>query len=132
MIELEDITVSFDTVTAVTDVDLTVDPGEFVTVVGPSGCGKTTLLRVIGGLLEPTRGTATIGSEPPTVRRDAGDIGYVFQDHPFAHPSSPGDAGNDRSACVVAIRSSTGSPRSRSVSWSCVQSITVPSPSSIR
>ena len=81
MIELEDITVSFDTVTAVTDVDLTVDPGEFVTVVGPSGCGKTTLLRVIGGLLEPTRGTATIGSEPPTVRRDAGDIGYVFQDH---------------------------------------------------
>ena len=65
MIDLDGVTVAFDTVTAVEGVDLGVESGEFVTVVGPSGCGKTTLLRVIGGLVEPTDGTLTVGSAPP-------------------------------------------------------------------
>ena len=81
MIDLDGVTVAFDTVTAVEGVDLGVESGEFVTVVGPSGCGKTTLLRVIGGLVEPTDGTVTVGSAPPAERRDDGDIGYVFQEH---------------------------------------------------
>ena len=81
MIELEGITVSFDTVTAVEDIDLSVESGEFVTIVGPSGCGKTTLLRVVGGLVDPTDGNVAIGGDSPTTRRDGGDIGYVFQEH---------------------------------------------------
>ncbi|MGC5629631.1 ABC transporter ATP-binding protein [Georgenia sp. Z1344] len=56
---------------ALTDVDLTVSPGELVTVVGPSGCGKSTLLRLAAGLDRPTAGTLT-------TRTDA--ISYVFQD----------------------------------------------------
>ena len=49
---------------ALDDVSLTIDVGEFVTVVGPSGCGKSTLLKVIAGLTRPTSGTATFQGRP--------------------------------------------------------------------
>ena len=52
-------------------VDLTVNRGEFVTVVGPSGCGKSTLLRIASGLESASEGTATLATDR---------IGYVFQD----------------------------------------------------
>ena len=56
---------------ALSGVDLTVQRGEFVTVVGPSGCGKSTLLRIASGLESASEGTATVN----TTR-----VGYVFQD----------------------------------------------------
>jgi NitT/TauT family transport system ATP-binding protein len=56
---------------ALHDVDLTVDAGEFVSVVGPSGCGKSTLLRLASGLDEPTSGQVDVASKR---------LGYVFQD----------------------------------------------------
>jgi NitT/TauT family transport system ATP-binding protein len=56
---------------ALRGVDLTVDRGEFVSVVGPSGCGKSTLLRLASGLDKATAGETRVGS-----RR----VGYVFQD----------------------------------------------------
>ena len=56
---------------------LRVDAGEFVCVVGPSGCGKTTLLRILGGLLQPTRGQVILKGEPLAGPRS--EIGYVFQ-----------------------------------------------------
>ena len=46
---------------AVKDNSLTIEPGEFVTLLGPSGCGKTTTLRMIAGLETPTCGRITIG-----------------------------------------------------------------------
>ena len=53
------------------DVSLSIDNGEFVTIVGPSGCGKSTLLRIASGLLTATAGTIDV---------DPAGIGYVFQD----------------------------------------------------
>jgi NitT/TauT family transport system ATP-binding protein len=50
-------------VTALSDVDLTVGRGEFLSVVGPSGCGKSTLLRVIAGLQKPTGGVVRLHHE---------------------------------------------------------------------
>ncbi|MFI1728338.1 ABC transporter ATP-binding protein [Streptomyces acidicola] len=57
--------------TALTDVNLSMGPGEFIAVVGPSGCGKSTLLRLASGLDTPSAGT---------VRTADGSVGYVFQD----------------------------------------------------
>jgi len=67
-------------VTALQDIDLELAPREFVSLIGPSGCGKSTLLRVIGDLIEPTRGSVTINGKSARQARNDGDYGIVFQD----------------------------------------------------
>ena len=59
--------------------DLTIAAGEFVCVVGPSGCGKTTLLRLLGGLLEPTTGSVQYAGKP--VNGPRSDVAVMFQDY---------------------------------------------------
>jgi len=81
VIDVEGVSVVYGSVTAIEDVDLHVADGEFLTVVGPSGCGKTTLLRTISGLESPTAGRVRVAGEPPAAAREAGNIGYVFQQH---------------------------------------------------
>ncbi len=72
-------TVSGETSTALQAIDLTIAPGEFVSLIGPSGCGKSTLLRIIGDLTEPSAGTVSVNGKPaPKARRDR-DYGMVFQ-----------------------------------------------------
>jgi NitT/TauT family transport system ATP-binding protein len=59
------------------NVDMTLKPGVFCSIVGPSGCGKSTMLRIIDGLIEPRSGTVKIGDSPvvgPSLER-----GFVFQ-----------------------------------------------------
>ena len=82
VVSIEGVTKSFakGNVTALSEIDLQLVAGEFVSLIGPSGCGKSTLLRVIGDLVEPTAGAVTINGKPaPQARRDR-DYGIVFQD----------------------------------------------------
>lgn len=74
-------------VTAVNDVTLNIDQGEFVAIMGPSGSGKTTLLNMVGGIDRPNHGqvmideidiTALSDKELIAFRRD--NIGFIFQD----------------------------------------------------
>lgn len=66
---------------ALTDVNFTVDSGEFVAIVGPSGCGKSTLLSLICGLIQPETGQILLTGQPHTTSRQ---IGYMLQkDHLF-------------------------------------------------
>lgn len=66
-------------VQALAPVDLEVADGAFVSLVGPSGCGKSTLLKVLADLMPPTQGQVSINGLPPSVLRQAGRIGLVFQ-----------------------------------------------------
>ena len=63
---------------ALSNVDLDVAPGEFVSFIGPSGCGKTTLLRVIADLEQPTGGTISVNGMTPREARLKRAYGYVF------------------------------------------------------
>lgn len=63
--------------TALRDLDMTVEPGEFCAVVGPTGCGKSTTLGLISGLEPPSEGEVEVFGQP--VNGIAGGIGYVFQ-----------------------------------------------------
>ncbi|HEY2642393.1 MAG TPA: ABC transporter ATP-binding protein, partial [Galbitalea sp.] len=67
---------------ALAGIDLTIDGGEFMTLLGPSGSGKTTLLRIIAGLIEPSAGSVLIDqvdvTSLPTQQRD---ISFVFQSY---------------------------------------------------
>jgi len=60
-VELDRVTVRFSDFTAVEDVSLRIERGEFFSILGPSGCGKTTILRTISGFVEPTGGAVRIG-----------------------------------------------------------------------
>ncbi len=66
-------------VDALIDVNLTVEPGEFVSLIGPSGCGKSTLLRLIANLLEPTTGSITVNGKSASQSRLDQDYGMAFQ-----------------------------------------------------
>ncbi|HEX5246913.1 MAG TPA: ABC transporter ATP-binding protein [Gaiellaceae bacterium] len=82
VVEIAGVTKTFaqGNVTALENIELELQPGEFVSLIGPSGCGKSTLLRVIGDLTPPTSGTVTVNGKPAHRARKDGDYGIVFQD----------------------------------------------------
>jgi len=66
-------------VQALTDVNLSIRKGEFVSFIGPSGCGKTTFLRVVADLEQPTAGEIRVNGMSPDEARKSRSYGYVFQ-----------------------------------------------------
>ncbi len=88
-LELRNVVQRFGATTALSDVSLSVAPGEFIALLGPSGCGKTTMLQIIAGFLKPTGGEVVLGGRhvenvPANRRR----IGMVFQNYAlFPHMS---------------------------------------------
>jgi putative ABC transport system ATP-binding protein len=85
-------------VDAVHEVDLTVDTGEWVSIMGPSGCGKSTLLHLLGGLDAPDGGSVSIAGEPVTGRSESARavlrrrlVGYVFQFYNLVPDLSAGE-----------------------------------------
>jgi NitT/TauT family transport system ATP-binding protein len=68
-------------VTALSNLDIAVAPGEFVSIVGPSGCGKSTVIRLAAGLEHATDGSVDIDGRPPADLARTHELGVAFQDH---------------------------------------------------
>jgi NitT/TauT family transport system ATP-binding protein len=66
-------------VDALVDIELTITPGEFVSLIGPSGCGKSTLLRLIANLIDPTEGDVLVNGKSAAQARLDQDYGMAFQ-----------------------------------------------------
>jgi NitT/TauT family transport system ATP-binding protein len=67
---------------ALVNINLSIETGEFVSIVGPSGCGKSTLLNIISGLIKPSGGKVIVNGEELTAYSQK--LGYMFQrDHLF-------------------------------------------------
>ena len=83
-VSCRDISVRFFTerrsVTALHNVSLDIQSGEFLSLLGPSGCGKSTFLRVVADLIAPTTGSLQVLGVTPETARLRRDIGFVFQD----------------------------------------------------
>jgi NitT/TauT family transport system ATP-binding protein len=83
VISARDLSLTFTTndgpVHALSNINLDINEGEFVSLIGPSGCGKTTLLRVIADLEKPTGGSISVNGMTPNQAREKRAYGYVFQ-----------------------------------------------------
>ena len=79
---LTGVTKTYDTFTAVDNIDLTIPQGSFFALLGPSGCGKTTTLRMVAGLEQPTVGTISIGgSDITSTKPYQRNVNTVFQNY---------------------------------------------------
>lgn len=79
LIDVKNVSHFYNSLHVLDDINLQVKEGEFISVVGPSGCGKTTLLKILGGLLSPTRGELSIKGNSIDVALKRRDFGFVFQ-----------------------------------------------------
>ncbi len=95
LIELRRVAKTYSGVEVLHDIDLILRDGEFMTVLGPSGSGKTTILRVIGGLVRPTRGAVLLdGADISAMPINRRPFNTVFQDYAlFPHMTVEGNVG---------------------------------------
>lgn len=76
-IECRAVSKSYGDFSALKEVDLTIDEGDFLVLFGPNGAGKTTLLKILCGMTRPTSGTATVGGADSHSRQIRGKIGVI-------------------------------------------------------
>lgn len=83
VVQVDQVSLDFATkdgiVSALSEVGLSIEKGEFVSFIGPSGCGKTTLMRVLADLETPTAGQVRVNGMTPAQARQERAYGYVFQ-----------------------------------------------------
>lgn len=79
IIEVRNLTKYYNSLHVLNEISFNINCGEFVSIIGPSGCGKTTLLKIISGLIKPTKGEIIINGNPVEIALKRKEFGFVFQ-----------------------------------------------------
>lgn len=91
-LKIEGVSKKYGSFTALNDINISIDEGEFVCLLGPSGCGKTTLLRILAGLERPTEGKVYIrGVDVTNMAPAKRNYGIVFQSYALFPNMTVGD-----------------------------------------
>ena len=121
-IEISGVSLRFDTadgpVQALSDVDLKVARGEFVSFIGPSGCGKTTLLRAVADLETPTSGAIRVNGMSPTKRAPAAPMAMCFRPRRSIRGAASPATSRCRSKSWASTRRSARRGSPKDWSWS--------------
>jgi zinc transport system ATP-binding protein len=89
LIRIEDVAFRYGRDPVLVDIELSIQPGDFLAVIGPNGSGKTTLIKIMLGLLAPSRGTVSLFGTPIREFRDWDRVGYVPQKATHFDPYFP-------------------------------------------
>lgn len=79
ILEVKKLTKNYNNLQVLNEVSFNINKGEFVSIIGPSGCGKTTLLKIISGLIKPTKGEVRFRDNSVNFNVKKGLFGFVFQ-----------------------------------------------------
>lgn len=110
LVRVEDITFSYDGAPVLEAVSFSILEGDFLAILGPNGSGKTTLVKIIIGLLKPTRGAVIIMGKPGQEFSDWPKIGYVPQKATHIDPFFPASV---KEVVAMALFSAKGLPRKK-------------------
>jgi len=111
-LELEKLHKDFGEFTAIDELDIALDAGEFLSLLGPSGCGKTTALRIVAGFETPTSGRVVVeGNDVTNVPANRRDMGMVFQ----AYSLFPNMNAEDNVGFGLRVRRQSGAERHKRV-----------------
>ena len=111
-LELQHLHKEFGDITAIQEIDVALEPGEFLSLLGPSGCGKTTALRIVAGFERPTSGRVVVeGKDLTHVAPNHRDMGMVFQ----AYSLFPNMNAQDNVEFGLRVRSKPPGERKRKV-----------------
>ncbi len=105
LVRVENVSFSYDAIPVLEDVTFSICRGDFLSVIGPNGSGKTTLIKIILGLLKPSRGAVSIMGRPVTEFRDWSRVGYVPQKATHIDPFFPASV---REVVAMALFSARG------------------------
>ena len=105
LVRVESVSFSYDSIPVLEDVSFSIYRGDFLSIIGPNGSGKTTLVKIILGLLKPTRGSVTIMGKPVAEFREWARVGYVPQKATHIDPFFPASV---REVVAMARRSTGG------------------------
>jgi zinc transport system ATP-binding protein len=108
LVRVENVSFSYNTIPVLEDIRFSIYRGDFLSIIGPNGSGKTTLVKIILGLLKPSRGGVSIMGKPVSEFRDWSKIGYVPQKATHIDPFFPASV---REVVAMALLSGRGSGR---------------------
>ncbi len=111
LVRVENVTFSYNTIPVLDDITFSIYRGDFLSIIGPNGSGKTTLVKIILGLLKPSRGAVSIMGRPVAEFRDWSRVGYVPQKATQIDPFFPASVREVVAMARLSVKDASPGPK---------------------